>query len=135
MKKLVGVGLVALLVGGVVSYFSFAAKPQNEVVIGGYPYANSFSFGTASTTSVTTGDNVVLATSTIREYVRITNVGGDVIFLNFGKDAVAGRGVVLTPSSTIVISPQGETFTKQAIHAITSAGVSALNLFFTHTAQ
>ena|SRR3990167_6576651 len=130
------VALVAMLVVGAFHYF-----PSNRGEFGSNASNCNLSIftnvGVASSTVVTTGNNMILPTSSVREYVNIRNDGVDAVSLNFGDVAVAGKGYYLAPSSTVEISPCGSLYTKNSIQGTmeSGGGSATLQLFFKHVAQ
>ena len=139
MKKYIVGFIVGLFV--LAGYVAGGLGSTNGFLGGGGIYSCQLPiFGgvtTASTTSVGTGNNMVLPTSSIRDYVSIFNAGDERVAIAFGRDAVANEGYTLTPSSTLVISPCGDLFTKSSIQATTNsgAGTADLNILFKHVIE
>ena len=138
MKKYI----VGFIVGLLVLAGYIAGGATNDKFLGGGTVGSCqvslFSGGgTASTTSVGTGNNVLLPTSTARSYLSIFNDGEDSVSINFGIPAVAGEGYTLAASSTLVISQCADIYTRSSVHATMSSGGGSadLRLFFNHTAQ
>ena len=137
-KKLVA-GLIVLLVVGGWSFWSGTKNKRPESL--GQVFSCDLPLfsrpGVASSTLVTTGNNMVLPTSSVREYVSIFNNGNDSVALNFGDAAAAGKGHTLAPSTTLEISPCGTLYTKNSIQATmdSGGGSATLQLFFKHVAE
>ncbi len=121
--------IVALLLGG---GGAFVAQDQ----LSG---ASDFSFGRtiASTTAVSTGNNILLATSSARDIVTLHNNSSSTVYLNFGLPATAGEGYALTASSTLIISRQngGNIYTRSSIQGITTLGSSDVTMIIKHIAE
>ena len=136
--KSLGVVLVLLLGVGIFGYWQGSKDPR-DVSLRGTAFSCQLPLfsrpGVASSTIVTTGNNMVLPTSTIREYVQIINIGNEVAYFNFGNAAGAEAGYALAPSSTMEISPCGSLYTKNSIQATTQENSTKLNLFFKHVAE
>ena len=139
MKKYIVGFIVGLLV--LAGYVAGGAGSDELLGRGGNSYSCQLplfaNVATPSTTSVGTGNNMVLPTSTSRSYVSIFNAGDERVAIAFGTAAVANEGYTLTPSSTLVISPCGDLFTKSSIQATTNsgAGTADLNILFKHVAE
>lgn len=139
MKIFLGLLIGGLLGVGAGLYFIV----NNNIKLGGRGNVYSCTLplfsrpGVASSTVVTTGNNMVLPTSSIRDYLSIYNGGTDKVAFDFGSEADAGKGYILTPSSTLVISPCGDFYTKASVQATmdSGGGSATLKLFFKHVAE
>jgi len=74
-----------------------------------------------TTVSVTTSSTLVLAQNLRRKYALISNpTGGGIIFLAFGKAAIASRGVLIPPGGAYEIDV--DNLWGGEVYAIASAG-------------
>jgi hypothetical protein len=81
---------------------------------------NSFSnVTTSSSVDALATSTTILAANTNRQYVRITNLSANDVFLGLGTTSIASKGISIAASSTYEINPLN--LFKGAIYGVASA--------------
>lgn len=94
---LISIAVVAALVGGIL----YIERPQPSKTVGDYNGYPIFSLG--STTGVLCGltNTQLVATSTSRNFISISNTGTSTMFISLGTNASLNTGISLFTNTTI----------------------------------
>lgn len=100
--------------------------------LGSFETSNAYTAAQTSTgVLVTTSNTVVLATSTSRSFVRISNLSGNTIYCNTdnGKPATAFQGYMISATSSLSFSDNDSNLYRGAINCIAIGGSASTTVF------
>jgi len=99
-----------------------AVRPVSTPNLGALQTTGENSFyglTTSSSADALATSTLLLAANNTRQYVRLTNMSGNVVYLGLGTTAVASKGISIAASSTYEINPLN--LFKGAIYGVASA--------------
>lgn len=116
MKTIISIIAILLAVFGYTTYTN-----SNVATFGdGISITSNFTVPTTSSSTVVTASTLIVATSTSRNYLAITNDSNNVIYLSIGRPAALGKGIRLA-TGTIYEMKTGQNIFTAAIYGITTA--------------